>query len=121
MSQKNYLAQGTIPPFRLVKFGSADNTVVASAAATDLSIGVSGRYKDNVVSGERLDIIRDGRAEVEYGGTVTRGQALTSDANGKAIAAAVTGSRVIGYADVSAVAGDIGWAFIEIGTFAASA
>ena len=74
-----------------------------------------------MVSGERLDIIRDDLAEVEFGGTVTRGQALTSDASGKAVAATVTGSRVIGYAEVSAVAGDIAWIHVEIGTFAASA
>jgi hypothetical protein len=121
MGQKNYLSQGTIPPHRIVKFGSADNTVVMSSAATDLSVGVSGRYKGNAVTGERVDIIRDDWAEVEFGGTVTRGQGLTSDANGKAIAATATGQRVIGYAEASAVAGDIGWMTVELGTFAVSA
>jgi len=51
MCQKNYTAQGTTPPYRLVKFGSADRTVAIATAATDLLIGVTGRYKDNVVAG----------------------------------------------------------------------
>lgn len=85
--QRNYLAQGTIPPYRVVKFGSADKTVVIATAATDLLIGVTGRYKGSVVAGDRVDVIRDDLAEVEFGDTVTRGQALTSDASGRAIPA----------------------------------
>jgi hypothetical protein len=116
MSQKNYTAQGTIPPYRIVKFGSADRAVVIAAAATDLLIGVTGRYKDSVVSGDQVDVIRDDFCEVELGGTVTRGQPLTSDAIGKAITATVAGSRVIGYAEVSGVLGDIVWMMIEPST-----
>ena len=117
MCQKNYVAQGTIPPYRLVKFGSADRTVVIAAAATDLLIGVTGRYKDNVVAGGQVDVIRDDFCEVELGGTVVRGEALTADASGKAITATVAGSRVIGYAEVSGVAGDIIWMMVELGKF----
>ena len=121
MEQKNYLSQGTIPPYRIVKFGEADRTVVMAAAATDLLIGVTGRYKGNVVAGNQVDVVRDDYCEVEYGGTVTRGQALTADSSGRAIAAITTGSRIIGYAEVSAVVGDIGWMTVELGVFAAAA
>lgn len=192
MSQKNYLLQGSAPPFRIAKFGSADRTVAIATAATDLLIGVTGRYKGNATDGSQLDVIRDDLCEVEYGGTVTRGQELTSDSVGRAIAATpaalvqtviaggaagnhtVTGiattdtlvsvirldatdaseayandtaeytisaantinntsgtssaggallvtyrkppTRVIGYAEVSAVVGDIGWMMIALGS-----
>ena len=56
-------------------------------------------------------MVKSGIADVEFGGAVTRGAAVTSDANGKAVAAApAAGSnvRIIGFAEVSAVAGDIG-------------
>lgn len=87
MTQKNYLTQGTIPPYRIAKFGSVDRSVALATAPTDLSIGVTGRYKGNAVEGERIDVIRDDFCEVEFGGTVTRGQALTSDSTGRAVAA----------------------------------
>ena len=47
---------------------------------------------------------------MEFGGTVARGAPVTADASGKAVAAApAAGSnvRIIGFAEVSAVAGDI--------------
>jgi hypothetical protein len=87
MTQKNYLSQGVTPPYRIVKFGTADKTIALSTAPTDLSIGVTGRYKGNAADGDRVDVIRDDFCEVEYGGTVTRGQALTSDSTGRAVAA----------------------------------
>jgi hypothetical protein len=120
MTQKNYVVQGNIPPHRIVKFGSVDRSVVLARDPNDSAIGVTGRYKGNAVAGERVDVIRDGLCEVEYGGTVTRGQALTADANGKAIAATVTGARIVGYAEESAIAGDIGWMTIELGVFVGS-
>jgi hypothetical protein len=83
---KNYTAQGAVPAYRIAKFGSVDGSVVAAAAATDLLIGISGRVPADA-SGDRVDIVRSGIAEVEYGGAVTRGQPLTSDASGKAVAA----------------------------------
>jgi hypothetical protein len=107
---KNYTAGGAINPYRIAKFGAADGEVLQAAAATDLLIGVVAIPGSAAASGERVDVIRDGLADVEYGGTVTRGQKLTSDANGKAVVAApAAGSNVqiIGIAEVSGVAGDI--------------
>ncbi len=105
---RNYTASADIPKHRIVKFGAADGTVVLAAAATDASIGVSSEL--GVLSGEPCDVERFGLVEVEFGGTVTRGDPLTSDASGKAVAAAPaagTRVRVIGYAEQSAVSGDI--------------
>lgn len=106
---KNYTAGAAIAPFRIVKFGAADGEVVQAAAATDLSIGVSGSLPATA-AGERIDIIRAGLTPVALGGTVTRGDKLTADANGAAVTAAPAAganANIIGIAEVSGVAGDV--------------
>lgn len=107
--QKTLIAAAAVAKNRIVKFDTTDTTVVQAAAATDLLIGVS----DNLgaSSGEPFDVIVDGIALVEYGGTVTRGQWLTADAQGRAVAAAPAAganAEVIGRAMLSGVSGDIG-------------
>ena len=115
--QKTLIAGGTVAANRIVKFGSSDTAMVQAAAATDLLIGVS----DNLgaASGEPLDIIMDGIALVVYGGNVTRGQLLTADSDGKAVAAAPAAegsNRIIGVAMLSGVSGDIGSVLISQGS-----
>lgn len=105
---KTLIAGAAVAARRIVKFGSGDTAVVQSSAAADLHIGVSDLGAD---SGDYCDVIIDGIALVEYGGNVTRGQLLTADADGKAVAAApaaTASARVIGVAMVSGVSGDIG-------------
>lgn len=105
---KNYVAGAAIAAYRIVKFGAADGTVVQAAAAADLSVGVSAEL--DVAQGERVDVVRVGHPLVEYGGNVTRGQKLTSDAQGRAIAAAPAAGanvQIVGIAEVNAVLGDI--------------
>ncbi|MGQ3055310.1 MAG: DUF2190 domain-containing protein [Roseateles sp.] len=112
---KNYSAEGAIPAYRLFKFGAADGGILVGAAATDKLVGVTGRIAA-AVAGDRIDGVRLGIAEVEYGGTVAAGDPLTSDASGRAIVAApAAGSnvRLIGFAEVSGVVGDIGSVFIS--------
>ena len=79
-----------------------------AAASTDLVIGVNEALP--VAAGERVDVIRAGIADVEFGGNVTRGQPVTADADGKAVVAAPAAgvnAHIVGFAEVSAVAGDI--------------
>ncbi len=105
---KNYTAGGAIAAFRIVKLGANDGEVVQAAAATDLLIGVTGEL--GPASGERVDVQKIGITRIEFGGTVTRGNPVTSDASGKAVAAAPAAGanvRIIGFAEVSAVSGDI--------------
>jgi hypothetical protein len=102
---KSFNAGGAIPANTIVKFGADDNTIVAAAAAADLSIGVSTFVA--AATGERCDAILQGEADVLFGGTVARGAMVTADASGRAVAAVAT-NRVIGIALVSAVVGDIG-------------
>jgi hypothetical protein len=103
---KNYIATTAVGANLIVKFGATDGSVVQAAAATDASIGVTTSLPAG--AGERCDVIRNGVAEVIYGGNVTRGDALTSDANGKAIKATAVAQRVIGFAEVSGAANDVG-------------
>ena len=105
---KNYTAEGAIAAHRIVKFGAADGGVAQAAARTDLVIGVNEALP--VAAGERVDVIRAGIADVEFGGNVTRGQPVTADADGKAVVAAPAAgvnAHIVGFAEVSAVAGDI--------------
>jgi len=105
---KSYNAEGVIGPFLIVKFGASDFGVLVAAAATDKTIGVTREFGS--VSGEPVDVIHEGIANVKLGGTVTRGDFTTSDASGQAVVAApATGvnNRVIGVARQSGVVGDV--------------
>lgn len=101
---KSYLAGAAIATNRIVKFDTSDGVVIQAAAAADLSIGVCGAVAP--ASGERVDIVQAGIAEVEFAGVVARGALVTADANGKGVAAAST-NRTIGMALVTTAAGDI--------------
>lgn len=108
-SIKTYIAGGAITRRRIVRHGTADGTALLGNGVATTPLGVSTEI--DVVSGEPVDVIREGLADVEYGGTVTRGDPLTSDATGRAVTAApATGvnNRCIGWAEVSGVVGDIG-------------
>jgi hypothetical protein len=113
---KNHVADGAVSPFRIVKPGAADGKAAQASAATDALMGISGELA--AADGERLDVVRAGIADVEYGGTVTRGAPITADASGRAVAAAPAAGanvRIIGFAEVSAVLGDIAPALIAPG------
>lgn len=106
---KTYIAEAAVLPFRIVKWGAADGQVLQAAAATDKCVGVSDNIGQATVNG-RVDVIRVGTAEVQLGGTVTRGDLLVSDASGKAITAAPsagTNNQIIGRAEKSGVLDDI--------------
>lgn len=106
---KAFDATAAIAKYRIVKHGSNDGEAVQAAAATDALLGVANSL--GAASGERVDITLTGACTVEYGGTVTRGALLTSDADGKAVAAAPAAgvnNRTIGIAMVSGVSGDYG-------------
>lgn len=104
---KEYLAGAAITKFRFVKFDATDGSVIQAAAATDKLLGVS---EHTAASGARVRANLIGIAEIEAGGTIARGDLLTSDADGKAVAAAPgagLNNRIGGIALVSAVSGDI--------------
>lgn len=84
---KTLTAGAAINAYRFCQFnGSTELSVIQSAGVTSLPLGVSDLGAD--ASGDRVDIILTGIATVMYGDTITQGQELTSDANGKAVPAA---------------------------------
>lgn len=98
-----------IGAYLIVKPGADDATVVLATASTDALMGTNDELGRAI--GENADIVKVGIAPVRFGGVVTRGDPLTSDANGRAITAAPAAgvnARIIGFAEVSAVADDIG-------------
>jgi len=105
---KSYDAGAVIVKRRIVKPGSADFAVIHAAASTDDLIGVADLGAAAI--GDRVDVHHAGIATVELGGTVARGGFVTSDANGKGIAAAPAAgvnAAVIGRALISGVDGDL--------------
>lgn len=107
---RSYEAAEDIEGNLIVQFAApgTDQTVEVADAATGALVGVADSMGAD--SGGMLDVHRGGLVGVRLGGAVNAGDPLTSDANGKAVAASATASttvRVIGYADAAGVADDI--------------
>lgn len=109
---KTYTASGAIGEYKLVKFGATDKTVLQASTGTDKLAGVVCLPKGTTaVTSDSVDVIKSGIADV-IGGTVTRGDYLTSNASGFAVVA-VAGDNVIGTAELSGVSGDLGAVHIQ--------
>ena len=102
---KSYRATAAIAKHRLVRASaSADATITQAAAAADPIMGVHGSLA--AAANDVTDVVCGGYATVEYGGPVTRGAPLTSDASGRAIPKAAGISN--GYAlDAASAAGEL--------------
>lgn len=129
--KKTFKAGAAIAARRIVKFGADDEHVIQGAASSDCLIGVMPRFAAAVAE-DRVDITIAGIKEVELGGSVTRGDRLTSDSVGRGVAA-TGGNSYVGVAFASGVSGDIvpclvcpgtmlndGPTYIAIGTIAAA-
>lgn len=94
------LAGGTIRPNRFVKVSTAADNTVLEADANERVCGVCyGSSEDftstsHVTSGNQCMIRAGGIVEIEAGGSITRGALVKSDADGKAVAAATTGTTL---------------------------
>lgn len=105
---KNFIAEAAVTKRRIVKHGAADGKVLHGAAATDFVFGVVADL--DAALGARADVVVAGIVKTEFGGAIARGEPVTSDANGKAVKAAPAAgvnNRIIGFAWVSGVDGDI--------------
>lgn len=103
---KTYTAAEDIPAFTIVKTNAAGQLENATAA-TDLSLGT---IHAAVKAGRQIDVrLRNaaGTAQVKCAGVVAKDAPLTSDANGLAVAAAVAGNQVVGYALEAGVANKV--------------
>jgi hypothetical protein len=97
-------AEAAIGKHLFVKYGAADNGLLPGAAASDALIGISTDI--NAETGEPCDYYMSDIALLYYGGNVTRGAFLTSDANAKGVAAS-PGNRVGAIALESGVEDDL--------------
>lgn len=105
---KTFYAEAAIAPYTLVKPGTADGNMVPAAAATDPIMGVSDTL--GAAIGGRVDVLMDAIGDVKLGGTVARGDPLTSDASANAVKAnpsAGSNNRIVGFAMIAGVSGDI--------------
>lgn len=115
---KSFNAGGAILANSIVKVGANDYDALQGAAATDKLIGITTEVA--AATGERVDVILDGVADLKINGAVARGDLLTSDATGLGVTAAPvagTNNRIIGVAMISGVAGDIIPCFLSLGSF----
>lgn len=113
---RTYTAGAAIPARTWVKY-SADNTVVAAISATDAVIGISDAMA--VVAGDRVDVSHEGIVNALAGGTINRGDPITANAAGASVTAtpaAGVNNRIGGFAQISAVAGDIFPVLLSIGS-----
>jgi hypothetical protein len=111
--------------YTIAKFGVDDNTLSVASAETDALIGIFQHTTES--AGDEVRIMMEGISRVVLGGTVTRGDRLTADVDGKAVSAsshthtentgatytqnastqAASAVNTIGIALASGVAGDI--------------
>lgn len=96
--------------YLIAKPGADDDTYSVASAATDALLGIFQHITSAV--GDDVRMMLSGISQVIYGGTITRGDPLTADGNGKAVKA-VVGQNIIGYATVSGVLNDIGYCLIS--------
>lgn len=83
---------------------SNDQSIVLAAASTDPIVGVL----QNLPKAKAAALVRHaGTTKVYAGGTITRGDTVTSDSSGHAVTTTVNKDRQLGIALSSAVSGDI--------------
>lgn len=105
---KSYKAGAAIAACRFVKHGAADGAAIQCTDASKAVLGISEQIA--VAVGDMADVVKLGLAYLELGDTVTRGDVLIPDANGKGIPATVvagTEQHAGAVAETSGVAGDI--------------
>jgi hypothetical protein len=98
------VAEGAVERHRIVKAGAAVGSCVKAAGPTEALLGTSDELDH--VAGEVVDMGLGPMPTVKLGGTVAVGAALTSDAQGRAVATTTTGHRIIGFAETAGVLDD---------------
>lgn len=105
--EKSVTAGAAVTAFTCAKFGADDHTMIPASASTDLIVGI---FQHDAASGAEVRVMLTGVSRGKAGGTITRGQLLTSDASGQVVAAspgAGVNAYAVGYAMASGVSGDI--------------
>lgn len=103
---KTFDVEGTLAPYRIVTFADTAWFVAQASDPGETLIGTTDELGRQ--SNGRADIAMSAQPEVEAGGAVAVGSALTSDAQGRAVKATATGQHIIGFALKAAqAAGDV--------------
>jgi hypothetical protein len=111
---KSRIASVNVAGMRFVKEGAADGFGALAVDSAAMILGVTSEL--DTLAGDRMSVIMVGNiAPIVYGGTVARGDVLTADAQGRAVATTTTGARFGGTAEVAGVLGDIGSVVINPG------
>jgi hypothetical protein len=109
-------AEAAVPAYTIVKAGTvADYDMLPAASASDTFMGV--KTDVDAAINELGDISSYGIEFVKLGGTVTRGQQITSNGTGLGVAAAA-GNCVVGIAQQSGVSGDVIDVLLTLGALA---
>lgn len=106
---RSYPASADVAGKRIVKFSDAANSsqVATAGADTDRLCGISDAQ--GAKAGGMLDVVQGGVTGVKLGGTVSAGDPLTSDDEGKAVkcvAAAGETRAYVGFAQAPGVEND---------------
>lgn len=99
----------TVPEGSVMTIGTANNYVKLAGATPGINAPCLGLALNAATAAGPLDIVTSGIFPAIAGGTITRGDPLTSDAAGAVVTAAPAGGTniaIIGYAMASAVAAD---------------
>ena len=118
LNVRNFTLTTAAAAFTIAALDTADGQVKQATAATDNIVGVFDEL--DLTSGSRADVTRLGTKRVRYGGAVTRGAPLTANSAGRAVTAAPAAGanvKIIGYAEVSGVDGDIAEMLINVQTY----
>ena len=110
---KTFVASGDVAAYRLIAADTTDGQVIQAAAGTAKLLGVADRL--TTANTNRIDVLLQGIAEVELGGTVAMGDLITADADGKGVATTTANDRYVGMATQAGAAGDVIGVLIDRG------
>lgn len=97
----------------VVKHGTDNVHVAKSAAATSSHIGIA--QSSPTTAEDLVEIALPGGGAKGYaGGTITRGDLLTSDSSGYLVSTTTPGDRIVAVAMASAVVNDLFDVFVQI-------
>ena len=104
MSKSAKCTAAVATAFTIAKFGADDDTLDVASAATDKLLGIF--QHTTTTAGDIVRMMMIGISRCKLGGTVTRGNPITSDSAAKGVAA-TAGQSIVGFAMASGVSGDI--------------
>lgn len=110
------VGSAAVEGFLILTASGDGETLVVADASTDLLVGVAGSM--GAPANGMVDVDLGGIGEVRFGGNVEHGDPLTANALGRAVTAVAEAGklvRIIGFAMVDAVNGDIGGFLIAPG------